>query len=115
MASAATRRKIRRQRERERLDRGREAWADDEFGLDLRTAETNPPWRGGGQARLAWVVDQDPFVALLALGRARSMLDGVQLVLVEELRELGVSWADIGWALEQTGEAVRKRYAGRVG
>lgn len=109
MTSSATRRKQRREAQRAALVAAQEnPLADPVFGIDVA------PWRGHGQYRLRvkWLVDRDPFHALMALTRLRKLhLSAVEQTLVTEARDAGVSWEDIGFALGVSGEAARKRLA----
>jgi len=69
---------------------------------------------GGGRERLQikWNVDDESWVALMGLHRLRKgVLAPLERELVEQLREEGFSWADIGRLLEVTGEAVRLRFS----
>lgn len=117
MTSSATRRKRLREQRRSAELRARDevgfsredgSVGDSVFGWDLK------PYRSGvGRARLRWVIDRDPYSALVALPRVRSVLDGLEDVLVDELRADAFSWDDIGFALDVTGEAARKRHGRR--
>lgn len=105
MTSSATRRKLRRQDTKSRLQQKREEAGDETFGISLRPLKS-AEWF----ARVRWYVDRDPFQALIALSRLRQTLSGVEHELVHGCREAALSWDDIGFALGVTGEAVRKRY-----
>jgi hypothetical protein len=117
VTSSASRRKQQRQAAQaqlaERRDRSPEAegdvLTDTVFGWELR------PLRGhSGRARLRWVMDRDSYLALVALQALRSrVLDGLEMALVDECRADGVSWEDIGFALEVTGERARQKHGKR--
>lgn len=64
--------------------------------------------------QVRWTVPAEPQERLLAIGRLRQTLARIELVAVADAREDGLSWDDIGWALEVSGEAVRKRLAAQV-
>lgn len=112
MTSSATRRKLRREQERAKLAAARTSpLADPVFGIDVDR------WRGHGQyaLRVRWLVERDPFYGLLGLTRLREhTLPALEINLVTDARGQGYSWADIGFALDVTGEAARKRFAERV-
>lgn len=109
MTSSATRRKQRRQMQRERFEEIRDDWRDEQFGLSIRGYKPGQAWRG----QFRWSIDRDSYLALMALERARQALDGLEMQLVEEVRTDGASWDDVGFALGLTGEAVRKKYQRR--
>jgi hypothetical protein len=72
-------------------------------------------WRGHGlyRWRVRWLVERDPLSGLVALDRLRRVqLVALETVMVEQAREDGVSWKEIGWALQITGEAARRKFAG---
>lgn len=51
-----------------------------------------------------------PADRIQTIGWLRAQLDGEQLAAVEELREAGASWADVGAALGTSREAAWQRY-----
>lgn len=96
-----------RDRRRRALEEARETWTDEAYGISLELIR-----QGRGQrARLRWLIDEEPMLALMGLHALRRMLDGVERELVLAGRSDGLSWEDLGWALERTGEAVRRRHA----
>jgi hypothetical protein len=106
--NAASRRRELKSQGRDRLSTARTEWSDDVMGLALARGR-------GGRPQLRWTVDPDPFLALMALQRFRSsMVDVFELELVTAARDRGVPWSDIGFALNVSGEAVRKRLGAQV-
>ena len=79
---------------------------DDVFGIRLEAVE-----RGVNRGRLRWSVDREPVYALAALARLRSVLDALEVELVQELRADLVPWDDIGALAGISGEGARKRFA----
>jgi hypothetical protein len=73
------------------------------------------PWAPGGRfsSTLRWRIDQDQFYALMALASVRELLAALEMQLVDGLRSEAVAWDDIGFALNVTGEAARKKHGGR--
>lgn len=122
MTSAATRRRVRRQVERQALAGRRAAAAalpaeigadetlsDSVYGYELR------PLRAAGRARLRWVVDAEPFYALMGLqALQQKVLGPLEVALVADCRADGLSWDDVGFALGITGEGARKKHASSV-
>lgn len=110
--NAATRKAEIRAAWRERFADLRENGSDDVFGIEWRPYRSSGS-RGRGRASI--VLDGDPFTALMGLQRFReTTLARLELLLVVELRASGVSWDDVGFALDVTGERARQRYAAAV-
>jgi hypothetical protein len=64
----------------------------------------------GGRPQLKWTMDRDPFHALIALAHVRGVLLSFEREFIRQGREQGLSWDQLGFALDVTGESVRKRY-----
>lgn len=96
--------RMKRERRRAGVVAMREQWSDPEFGLQIDSY-------ANGRTRVTWSVDREPSMALLGLGRLRSLVNELEEELVLSLRMDGESWDEIGWLLDRTGEAVRRRYA----
>jgi hypothetical protein len=82
---------------------------DREYDWEVR------PWRAGGGFRLQlkWKCSDEPVIALVALQNLQcELLPVLERQLVDELRGVGFSWADIGGLLGITGEATRQHFAG---
>jgi hypothetical protein len=91
------------ERRAEKIRLAQEVWKDEDYGIKI--AET----RHG--ARLTWDVDQDSFVALMALHQLGDVvLARMESDIVTVLRGEGVAWDEIGWALGITGQAAKKRH-----
>lgn len=80
-----------------------------ELGLSFRQIR---PGGGGAQSQLRWNVSGDPWLGLYELAHLRQFLEVLEAEAVEVLREPPdvFSWAEIGSALGQSGEAVRLRH-----
>jgi hypothetical protein len=106
--TASQRRAERRREARDRVIAARSdhsGVSDSTYGMTLRP---NGP---GGRLQLRWTVDPYPYHALCALPYVRNALLGVEQQLVREARAAGISWDELGFALDQSGEAVRRRWA----
>lgn len=77
-----------------------------EVGLVLRRVPT------GHEVR--WTLPDDANDRLMGVGRVRRMIEALELAAVLDARQDGLSWDDIGWCLEVSGEAARKRLSPRV-
>lgn len=106
---ASTRKRQIRERRRQVLEEARTLWHNEEMGVRL---EEVPPkgGRGAARQRITWTTDSDPFVTLMGLTRARGVLREFEHSYVVQARLAGVAWDEIGWALEITGSAARKRW-----
>lgn len=118
MTSAATRRRIRREvqhtatTERRKRAAGlpvetepSEPFSDSLYGYELR------PLRSAGRARLRWVVDSEPHLALVGLQALQEkVLEPLEVALVADCRAEGIGWEDIGFFLKMTGEGARKKH-----
>lgn len=85
-------------------------------GLAPATRPPTPPPGLGLLSELAWVLEQPtstPLDRLQALGQIRAGLDAAELLLVDQAREQGASWGDLGVVLLQSRQAVRQRVGRR--
>ncbi len=105
MATAATRKRARRQERRRTALQAREAWRDENFGIRVLATDLRAEY-----CRLEWRVDSEPVVALLAAPHVRAMVDALEMHAVRELRRQGESWDDLGVFLDMTAEGARRKF-----
>ena len=105
MATAATRKRARRQERRRTALQAREAWRDENFGIRVLATDLRAEY-----CRLEWRVDSEPVVALLAAPHVRALVDALETHAVRELRRQGESWDDLGVFLDMTAEGARRKF-----
>lgn len=99
----ATKKRTHRERRRERVENLHASAELSDFGIRYER-------QASGREVVRWWLDRDPYLALLALPYVRQLLDEVERSLVISLREQGFSWEELGWSLNITGEAARRRH-----
>lgn len=94
-----------RERRREAFETALQVRTDPEFGIRV---EDTP--RGGYLVQ--WRSNPHPTEILMGMTRLRAVLEDLEREVVLALRVAdGYSWEEIGWCLEVTGEAVRRRHS----
>jgi hypothetical protein len=84
--------------------------------------EIDHPWilrRVSERDRREWIemtyiarTADSPLAAMKSMSRMKELLDAYLEAAVEEARERGASWSDIGEALGRSRQAVHKQYGG---
>jgi hypothetical protein len=105
--TTAARKRALKERRREAVEQWHADSSDTLHGIRVGTGR-------GGRTKLEWTIEHDPFLGLMGLHQLRSYVDGLEVEMAANLRSLGVSWVDIGWTLQVSGEAVRKRLGAAV-